>query len=188
MDCEEAYLRACSREASMIDGSEKSGCCLKSQTRCLSARTFLQCVSEQSSFRTPLQSGWTRVSVPNPGRVSVITEPAPEKRHSPQGPVAHFYKEPKMLLAFAKLFFLSVPPPVWRLHCRDTCHHLQPCIFTTLKVTDHTQQALTWCFACSISSLEPGCQPPWSLHECGWGVGWVEGWRRDIHLGAPENS
>ncbi|KAM7382686.1 hypothetical protein PAMP_002405 [Pampus punctatissimus] len=58
------------------------------------------------------EKGWTRVSVPNPGWVSVITEPAPEKHRSPQGPVAHFNKEPKMLLAFAKLFFLSVPPSV----------------------------------------------------------------------------
>lgn len=62
------------------------------------------------SFLTWLQNGRTRPSVPNPCWASVTTEPAPEKRRSPQGLVAHFYKEPKTLLAFAKLFLHSVPP------------------------------------------------------------------------------
>lgn len=118
----------------------------QSQTCSLSARTFLQRVSEQQSNRTALRSGWTRVSVPNPSRVSVIIKPAPEKPHSPQGPVAHFYKEPKMLLAFAKLFSLSVPLPVQRLHCRETCHHITPCVFMHHGT-----------FTFSISSFKPGC-------------------------------
>lgn len=66
--------------------------------------------TSSSSFLTWLQNGRTRLSVPNPCWASVTTEPAPEKRRSPQGLVAHFYKEPKTLLAFAKLFLLSVPP------------------------------------------------------------------------------
>lgn len=40
---------------------------------------FLLRVAELHSFRTPLRNGWTRVSVPNQGWVSVIAEPAPEK-------------------------------------------------------------------------------------------------------------
>lgn len=52
--------------------------------------SFPQQVSELRISSTPLRNGWTRVSVPKPGRVSVIAAPAPEKHHSPQGPVAHF--------------------------------------------------------------------------------------------------
>lgn len=81
------------------------------------------------SFYTSFRNGWMRVSVPNLCWESVITEPAPEKCLSPQGPVPHFYKEPKKLLAFAKLFFCSVLPPVWRLHCRGTMHNLSEVIW-----------------------------------------------------------
>lgn len=49
-----------------------------------------------------LLSGRTRVCVPKPGRVSIIIKPAPDKLHSPVGPVAHFLQgAPKR---FAQLF------------------------------------------------------------------------------------
>lgn len=97
------------------------------------------------SGHTALRRGCTRMSVPNQGRVSVIIKPAPEKHPSLQGPVAHFCKEPKMLLAFAKL-----PPPQCplylckTLHCSGTCHHV------------NTMYLHAWSFTFSISSFEPG--------------------------------
>lgn len=71
-----------------------------------------------------------------------------KKPRSPQGPVAHFHKEPKtLLLAFAKLFFLSEPPPVRRrLHCRGgggTITKLPPCNTIAKENRSHTQEALT---------------------------------------------
>lgn len=106
-------------------------------------------LSEQHGSRAPLRNGWARVSVPNPGQLSVITKPAPEKHHSPQGPVAHFYKEPKMLVSFAKLLFLSVPrlcedyAAGWTLapRCPTTLY-----IFIRLKVeVSHHKQFSTEC-------------------------------------------
>lgn len=85
------------------------------------------------SGHTAPRRGCTRMSVPNQGRVSVIIiKPAPEKHPTLQGPVAHFCKEPKMLLAFVKLFFpspLSVPSTCAK-HCTAAAHviTLTPCI------------------------------------------------------------
>lgn len=125
------------------------------------------CVSERQSKRIALRSGWTRVSVPNPNRVSVIIKPAPEKPLSPQGPVAHFYKEPKMRVAFVKLFSLSVPLPVQSLHCRRGHtieeHHTPPCI---MMLSIQHLQLQAWL---SISAPCPRLMP-----RGGWG------WWRDI--------
>lgn len=66
--------------------------------------------------------------VPDPGWVSVTAEPAPENHHSPQGPVAHFCKEPKMLFVFAKLFSSSSASlhPVRRLQTTSQTSHWVP--------------------------------------------------------------
>lgn len=63
---------------------------------------FMQHISEQQSHRIALKMGRMRPSALNPGRVSAVMEPVPESLASPQGPVAPFYKESKMIHAAAK--------------------------------------------------------------------------------------
>lgn len=68
---------------------------------------FIQHKSKRRSHRIALKTGRMRPSALNPGRVSAIMEPVPESLASPQGPVAQFYEEPKMIHAAAK----TPPPP-----------------------------------------------------------------------------
>lgn len=67
----------------------------------------MQHISEQKSNRIVLKTGWTRdegvCSQSGPGERR--HQACPRNSHSPQGPVAQFYKEPKMIHPDAKLFF-----------------------------------------------------------------------------------
>lgn len=67
---------------------------------------FIQHKSGQRSHRIALKTVRMRASALNPGRVSAIMEPVPERLASPQGPVAQFYKEPKTTAA------AKTPPPL----------------------------------------------------------------------------
>lgn len=70
----------------------------------------MQHISEQKSNRIVLKTGWTRdegvCSQSGPGERR--HQACPRNSHSPQGPVAQFYKEPKMIRPVAKLFFRNL--------------------------------------------------------------------------------
>lgn len=97
------------------------------------------------SLNTSLWNGRVRASVPNPCWVSATTKLAPEKHYSPQGLVAHFFKESKKLFCLVKVFLFIVPP----ICVQAVLQQRIPWLLTTKqKLTDHRHVSHMCCCTC----------------------------------------
>lgn len=124
-----------------------------------------------------LLSGRTRVSVPKTGRVSIIIRPAPDKLHSPVGPVAHFYKEPEMLCSTFLFPCLSVQ----RSYCSRTCpttlllirqHYIlgsaSPGEWAWRRGSAESSWGISAMHQSIICGLTQSISPFWQLNHCGY--------------------
>lgn len=159
-----------------------SGSCFVKQRRCAEP-AFMQHISEQKSNRIVLKTGWMRdegvCSQSGPGERR--HQACPRNSHSPQGTVAQFYKEPKMIRPVAKLFFPQ-PLPVQRLHCKEHmflyiqhlwdgpssfCVSLEAAAWSMAGVEERHFSWELWRNLSLICGLTDSIRPSWQLDHRG---------------------